>query len=129
MRDFVRQVKKHWKLLTGLAVALTVSVVGMVMIFANNVVVTLSVSEEKTTWASSDQPPMITSAVSLPDGITIVDEKITWSSSNPEAVAPSAIMADPKSTQLVFNGAGKATIYCDYYMLLSDGSEVTKRVS
>ena len=129
MKDFVRQVKRHWKALTVLAVALTVAVVGMAIIFANNVVVTLTVSEEKTTWASSDQPPMITSAVSLPDGVTIVDERITWSSSNPEAVAPSAIMADPKSTQLVFNGAGKATIYCDYYMLLSDGSEVTKRVS
>ena len=129
MKDFVRQVKRHWKVLTVLAVALTVAVVGMAIIFANNVVVTLTVSEEKTTWASSDQPPMITSSVSLPDGVTIADERITWSSSNPEAVAPSAIMADPKSTQLVFNGAGKATIYCDYYMLLSDGSEVTKRVS
>ena len=51
MREIIKQVKKHWKVLTTLAVILTVSIIGMAMLFANDVVVTLNADiEEKPIW-------------------------------------------------------------------------------
>lgn len=112
MKDIVRQIKKHWKVLTALAVMLTVSVVGMAMLFANDVVVTLSSSvEDKAEWNKNDTAPILTANVSsLPDGVTIIDETINWSSSNTDAVAVSAVNGNEYETQLVFNGAGYATV-------------------
>ena len=94
MKDIVRQIKRHWKVLTALCVAATVTVIGMVMLFASEIVVTVTASEEKTEWLKTDAAPVLTAAVtSLPDGVTVSSETITWSSSNSDAVSVSSIPA------------------------------------
>ncbi len=130
MKDIVKQIKKHWKVLTALAVVLTVSVIGMAMLFANDVVVTLSSSiEEKPIWNKNDTAPVITANVSLPQDITIVNEEITWSTSNNDAVGVSNINGNEYETQLVFNGAGYATVTCTYVLELSNGETRNGQVS
>ena len=130
MKDIVKQVKKHWKVLTALAVVLTVSIVGMAMLFANDVVVTLSTDiEEKPIWNKNDTAPVLTANVSLPQDVTVVNEEITWSTSNNDAVGVSNINGNEYETQLVFNGAGYATVTCTYVLELSNGETRNGQVS
>ncbi len=122
MREIVKQIKKHWKVLTALVVVLTVSIIGMAMLFANDVVVTLSSDiEDKPIWDKNDTPPVLTANVSLPQDVTIIGEDITWSTSNHDAVGVSNINGNEYQTQLVFNGAGYATVTCSYVLQLSNG--------
>lgn len=130
MREIVKQIKKHWKVLTALAVVLTVSIIGMAMLFANDVVVTLSSDiEEKPIWDKNDTPPVLTANVSLPQDVTIIEEDITWSTSNHDAVGVSNINGNEYQTQLVFNGAGYATVTCSYVLQLSNGETRNGQVS
>lgn len=133
MREIVKQIKKHWKVLTGLAVVLTVSIVGMAMLFANDIVVTLNSNiEDKQIWNKNDTAPIITATVSsLPDGVDIVEANstVTWSSSNNDAVAVSDINGNKYETQLVFNGSGYATVTCTYVFQLSNGETRNGQVS
>ncbi|MBQ2745620.1 MAG: Ig domain-containing protein [Lachnospiraceae bacterium] len=130
MKDIVRQIKRHWKVLTALCVAATVTVIGMVMLFASEIVVTVTASEEKTEWLKTDAAPVLTAAVtSLPDGVTVSSETITWSSSNSDAVSVSPVNGNSKQGQLVFIGAGYATISCTYDMVLSTGETAQRVIS
>ena len=134
MRDIVKQIKKHWKVLTASAVILTVSIVGMMMLFASEIVVSLTTSEDKTEWLATDTPPVLTAeATSWPgkdDGsITVTNTTVTWSSSNSAAVAVAPNQSNPKECQLVFNGAGYATVSCTYYMEFSDGTNAERVIT
>lgn len=130
MREIIKQVKKHWKVLTALAVILTVSIIGMAMLFANDVVVTLNSDiEEKPIWNKNDTAPVLTANVSLPQDVTVIDGDITWTTSNNDAVGVSNINGNEYQTQLVFNGAGYATVTCTYVLQLSNGETRNGQVS
>lgn len=131
MRDMVRQVKKHWKVLTALAVVLTVSIIGMTMLFANDVVLTMSVvnGEDKMTWTLGETPPELKAEVTSSDAV-IVSKQITWNSSAPEVVAISTIQgAENDEVQLKFNGAGMTTISCTSVVEFEDGTFANKTVT
>lgn len=131
MRDIIRQAKRHWKVLTTLAVVLTVSIIGMTMLFADSVVVTMTTTEDKLTWNLVDPAPQLGIDVTHAEGMEVVEgtEVIEWTSDNPEVVAPSPVQGFPDKSQMKFNGAGKATVYCDYTVSYTDGTTVHKRVS
>lgn len=137
MKDIIRQIKKHWKVLTALAVVLTVSVIGMTILFANDVVLTMQtidgsgVETDKTTWKMSDAAPSLKAAVSATSSDSpIASEAYTWSSSEPEVMAVSAVAGtDDKEVQLVFKGAGKTTITCTSIVTFEDGTQANKTVT
>ena len=137
MKDIIRQIKKHWKVLTALAVVLTVSVIGMTILFANDVVLTMQtidgsgVETDKTTWKMSDAAPSLKAAVSATSSDSpIASEAYTWSSSEPEVMAVSAVAGtDDKEVQLVFKGAGKTTIKCRSIVTFEDGTQADKTVT
>ena len=101
MKDIIRQVKKHWKVLSAVAVILTVSVIGMTILFANDVVLTMTAvkpagvddqnwNENKMTWTLADIPPSLKAEVTSSDD-SVENVKITWSSDATEVVAISPI--------------------------------------
>ena len=129
MKDIIKQAKRHWKVLTALAVVLTVSIIGMTMLFANDVVLTMSISEDKMTWELGDTPPELQAVVTSSDN-TIASKTISWSSSAEEVVSISNILgADNDTVQLKFNGAGKATITCTTVVTFNDGTTADKKVT
>lgn len=129
MKDIIKQAKRHWKVLTALAVVLTVSIIGMTMLFANDVVLTMSISEDKMTWELGDTPPELQAVVTSSDN-SIKNKTISWSSSAEEVVSISNILgADNDTVQLKFNGAGKATITCKTVVTFNDGTRANKTVT
>ncbi len=137
MRDIIRQVKKHWKVLTALAVVLTVSVIGMTILFANDVVLTMKTVDssgtetDKTTWKMSEKAPSLKAEVSATSSdSSIVSEIYQWSSSEPEVMAVSPVVGtNNKEAQLVFKGAGKTTITCTSTVTFQDGTQANKTVT
>lgn len=129
MRDIIRQVKRHWKVLTALVVVLMVSIVGMSMLFANSVVLTVSVvGEDKTTWSLSDAAPQLKAEITTTSESDEV-QSIVWTSSSPDVVAISPVQDTSEIVQLVFNGAGKTTITCETQVKLSDGTTANKKTT
>ena len=137
MRDIIRQVKKHWKVLTALAVVLTVSVIGMTILFANDVVLTMKTvvdssgtETDKTTWKMSEKAPSLKAEVSATSSDSpIFSVSYQWSSSEPEVMAVSAVSGTDKEVQLVFKGAGKTTITCKSTVTFQDGTQANKTVT
>lgn len=130
MKDIIRQVKKHWKVLSALAVVLTVSVIGMTILFANDMVLTMSIvdGEDKMQWTLAETPPSLKAEVTSSDD-TIADKTITWSSNATEVVAISPIQGVDDQVKLKFNGAGKSTISCTTTVTFKDGTTANKTVT
>ena len=130
MKDIIRQVKKHWKVLSAVAVILTVSVIGMTILFANDVVLTMGIvnGEDKMTWTLAETPPSLKAEVTSSDN-TIAEKTIKWSSKATEVVAISPIQGVDDQVQLKFNGAGKSTISCTTTVTFEDGTTAEKTVT
>ena len=130
MKDIIRQVKKHWKVLSAVAVILTVSIIGMTMLFANDVVLTMAIvdGEDKMSWTLAETPPSLKAEVTSSDD-TIANKTITWSSNATEVVAISPIQGVDDQVQLKFNGAGKSTISCTTTVTFTDGTKANKTVT
>lgn len=128
MREIAKQIKKHWKVLTALAVILTVSIVGMTILFADEIVVTMEMSEEKTTWLLNDEEPTFTVALaSSPEDKEIVSTNIRWTTSDDEVAATSEVSgSNGAEVKLVFIGAGTTRISCEYTVTFADGTSANK---
>lgn len=116
----MKQIKRYWKQIILLAVAVTATIIGMVMAFATDVI--LTIEEENmhdVMWSVNEEDMFKVTITGLEEEVNV--DYITWESSNPHVVT--VVKNNDTGTAMVRAvGAGRTTISCTY----SDGATISK---
>lgn len=116
----IRQIKRFWKQLILLGVAITAIVVGIVMAFATDVIITIEEENmHDVMWTVNEEDMFKAVITGLEEEVNV--DYITWESSNSH-VATVVKNAETGTAMVRAVGAGKTTITCTY----TDGATISK---
>ncbi len=116
----IRQIKRFWKQLIVLAVAVVATVIGIVMAFATDVILTIEAQNmHDVMWTVNEEDMFTVTITGLEEEPNI--EYISWTSSNPH-VATVVKNAETGTAMVRAVGAGRTTITCQY----TDGATISK---
>ncbi len=116
----MRQIKRFWKQLIVLAVAVIATVIGIVMAFATDVILTIEAQNMHNVMWTVNEEDMFTVTITGLEEEPNVDY-ISWTSSNPH-VATVVKNAETGTAMVRAVGAGRTTITCQY----TDGATISK---
>lgn len=116
----MKQIKKYWKQLIVLTVAITATVVGIALAFATDVILTIQEQNmHDVMWTVNEEDMFTVNITGLEEEVNV--DYITWESTNPY-VATVVKNAETGTAMVKAVGAGKTTISCTY----SDGATIQK---
>ncbi len=116
----IKQMKRYWKQLIVLGVAIIAVVIGIVMAFATDVILTIEPENmHDVYWTVNEEDMFTVNITGLEEEVNV--DYITWSSSDSH-VATVVKNADTGTAMVRAIGAGKTTITCQY----SDGATISK---
>ncbi|MBP3338077.1 MAG: Ig-like domain-containing protein [Lachnospiraceae bacterium] len=116
----MRQIKRFWKQIIVTMVALTAIIVGIVMAFATDVILTIeSQNMHDVMWTVNEEDMFTVTITGLEEEVNV--DYISWTSSNPY-VATVVKNTETGTAMVKAVGAGRTTITCQY----SDGATISK---
>ncbi len=116
----IRHLKKFWKQMIVLGVAVTAIGIGIFMMFAADVILTIeSQNVHDVLWSVNEEDMFTVTVTGLEEEVNV--DYITWESSDSH-VATVVKNADTGTAMVRAVGAGRTTITCQY----SDGATISK---
>lgn len=116
----MRQIKRFWKQIIVLMVAVTATIVGIALAFATDVIITIEPQNQHgSMWTVGEEDMFTVTLTGLDEAVNV--DYISWKSSNPY-VATVVKNADTGTAMVKAVGAGRTTITCEY----TDGATISK---